>query len=61
MIITLEHVKKAGMCAKGAREFFKNNNLIEWSSFIENGIDSEVLIKSGDAMALQVVEVAKNG
>lgn len=61
MIITLAHVKRAGMCAKGAREFFKRTGLIEWSEFVEKGIDSEKLIENGDAMALQVVEVAKNG
>lgn len=61
MIIKLSDVKKAGMCSKGARKFFKDHQLIEWSDFIENGVESELLVATGDAMALQVVEAAKNG
>lgn len=57
MIITMSHVRKARMCSSGAREFFRRHNL-DWSEFLRSGIQSEVLIATGDAMALKVVEVA---
>ena len=32
-----------------------------FQEFLKNGLDEEFFIKTGDAMALQVVEVARNG
>lgn len=58
--VTMRHVRAAGMCSYGAREFFKRYDL-DWSEFLRNGIPAETLIKIGDAMALQVVKVAENG
>lgn len=58
VIVTLKDVRAAKMCAKGAREFFKRHNL-DWSAFVKDGIDSEILEMTGDAMALKVVEVAR--
>lgn len=45
------------MCSRGARDFFIRHNL-DWSTFLQEGIDEELLIATGDAMALQVVEAA---
>lgn len=60
MIVTMRHVRAAGMCSYGAREFFKRNNL-NWTDFLKQGIDVETLRKTNDAMALQVIKVAENG
>lgn len=57
MIVTMRHIRAAKMCSRGACAFFKRHNL-DWSSFLKNGIPEEELIATGDAMALQVVEVA---
>ncbi|URA07149.1 hypothetical protein P9A48_gp41 [Xanthomonas phage Mallos] len=53
----MEHIRQARMCSRGARDFFIRHNL-DWSTFLQEGIDEELLIATGDAMALQVVEVA---
>ena len=58
MIITMRDVRACNMCAKGAREFFQRHNL-SWQDFIKNGIDSALLEKTGDAMAIKVIENAK--
>lgn len=60
MRIYMCHIREAKMCAKGTRQFFVNKGW-DFQEFLKNGIDAEKLIKTGDAMALQVVEVAKNG
>lgn len=45
-------------CNKGGRVFFKKHNL-DWAKFVDEGIEAEKLIATGDAMALKVVERAK--
>lgn len=57
MKIKMEHIRQARMCSRGARDFFIRHNL-DWNTFLREGIDEELLIATGDAMALQVVEVA---
>ena len=44
----------AGYCARGAREFCKQFNH-DWSDFLDNGVDADILERTGDAMALKVV------
>lgn len=58
LIVTMKDIRVAHMCSGGARGFFKRHNL-DWSDFLKNGIPAERLIETGDAMALQVVEVAR--
>lgn len=60
LIITMNHVRKAKMCSSGARQFFIDHDL-DWYKFISEGLPSSVIEATNDAMALQVVEVAKNG
>jgi hypothetical protein len=57
VIIKMIHIRKAKMCSKGTRSFFLRHN-IDWSSFIKNGVDEDILLSTGDAMAKHVVEVA---
>lgn len=54
----MRDIRAAKMCSSGAREFFKRHGL-GWQDFLKHGVDSEVLEKTGDAMALKVVEVAR--
>ncbi len=58
--IRMTHIRKVSMCSKGAREFFKKHNL-DWQKFLDEGLDSNLIEATGDAMALEVVKVAKNG
>ncbi|AZM38547.1 hypothetical protein EJP75_08315 [Acinetobacter baumannii] len=60
MRIYMHHIRQAKMCAKGTRMFFERHNF-DFQDFLKNGIEAELFIATGDAMALQVVEVAKNG
>lgn len=59
VIVTAKHLRKAKMCNKGTREFFKRHNIAEWSEFIRHGVSSEKLEATGDAMALRLVEIAR--
>ncbi|HCE8316306.1 TPA: hypothetical protein NHS03_006471, partial [Pseudomonas aeruginosa] len=41
-----------------AREFFKRHGL-DWMAFLQDGIDADLLIATGDALALKLVEHAR--
>lgn len=58
--VTMLHVRQAGMCSRGARAFFERHGL-DWTKFLEEGLDAEILEATEDAMALQVVEIARRG
>ena len=60
MKIYMSDLRKAKMCARGSREFFLSQGW-DWQDFLKNGRDAQDFIDTKDAMALQVVEVAKNG
>lgn len=55
MQITITDIRLAGHCVSGARDWFRAYDL-DFRDFIRNGIDSEVLLATGDAMAVQVIE-----
>lgn len=55
MIITIDHVKAHGYCAKGARAFLKEYGL-NWQDFLANGIESSTLLATGNAMAIELVK-----
>lgn len=64
MIITTKHLytvptwtNRVGFCAKISRQWFACHNL-SWSEFVTNGIDSEVLLATNDALAKLVVDHA---
>lgn len=58
LIITMNDIRAAKMCARGTRAFFQRHGL-DWTDFLKNGIPAEKLAATGDPMALQVVEVAR--
>lgn len=60
MKIYISDLRKAKMCARGSRAFFLAQGW-DWQDFLKNGRDVQDFINTKDAMALQVVEVAKNG
>lgn len=60
MKIYMSDIRKAKMCSRGTRAFFLARGW-DFQDFLKNGLDEDFFIKTGDAMALQVVEVARNG
>lgn len=58
MVITMRHVRQAGLCSRGVRAFFTRHRL-DWQVFLRNGIAEETVLATKDAMALRVVEVAR--
>lgn len=58
MIITMADMRQKGMCSRGTRAFFKKWDL-DYSDFLENGIDSDVLEQTGDGMALDLINFVK--
>ncbi|EAB2304168.1 hypothetical protein PPQ05_001031 [Salmonella enterica] len=59
MLITMEHIRAGGGCAWGLRTFFARYNL-DLEAFIrDGGINSELLAGTGDALAIQIVELAQ--
>ena len=60
MRIYMSDLRKAKMCARGSRAFFLSQGW-DWQDFLANGIYLEIVEKSNDAMAQQVVEYVRNG
>lgn len=58
VLVKMEHIRAARMCSRGARTFFERHGL-DWQKFLKDGLPAEALEATGDAMALQVVEVAR--
>ena len=58
--IRMQHVRQANMCSRGAREFFARHGL-DWQKFLSEGLDSDIIEATDDAMAIEVVKVAKDG
>lgn len=60
-IITMKEIRAAGGCATGVRSFFKRYSL-DFKAFLKNGISADVLLATGDALAVDVVNrVISNG
>ena len=62
MIVTMADVRSISYCSRGTRQWFQSKGL-DWSDFLENGIEADKLIQTGDPMALAIVEQvrARNG
>ncbi|WP_435609933.1 hypothetical protein [Pseudomonas knackmussii] len=65
MIVTVQHLHtvptwngRQGFCHRSSREFFKRHGL-DWQGFLEHGIDEELLLATGDALAHILVEHAR--
>lgn len=58
MIIHHSDLRALKYCNNGAREFFNRHGL-DWSEFMKNGLPEEVFTSTGDAMAIRLVEFAK--
>lgn len=53
--ITINDIRAAGHCVLGARGWFERHDL-DWKAFLRDGADPDVLLATGDALAVQVIE-----
>lgn len=58
LIITMRDMRRVQFCSGGVRAFFERNDL-NWSDFLRNGISADKLAATGDALALKVIEAAR--
>lgn len=63
--VTVQHIYsvpnfngRTGFCGRGTRAWFARHG-IDWLNFVREGVPASVLIATGDAMALRVVEHAR--
>lgn len=66
LIVTVQHLHtvptwttRTGYCAKQSRAFFTEQGL-DWLNFVREGIDAEVLLATGNALAAHLVEHARS-
>ena len=57
-VITIDHVRAVGLCVNGTRTWFARHDL-DFRAFLRDGCDAEILLSTGDAMALKVVDFAR--
>ena len=58
MIITLRHLRGAGLCtSQRARAVFKRYGL-DWSEFCKNGLPEEDFLATGNAIGTRLVKSA---
>lgn len=53
-IVTMDDIRKAGYCARGARRWFETHGL-DFRDFMENGVPASVMLATGDAQGEHVV------
>lgn len=58
MKITVDDMGSMRYCARGSRAFAKKHGL-DFRKFIEEGIDADELVATGDGMAIELVERIK--
>lgn len=58
VIVQLKHARRLRMCTTGIAAWFEKHNL-DLKTFTTVGLPAEELEKTGDAMALAVVRVAR--
>lgn len=65
MIVTIQHVHtvptwtgRQGYCHGQARAFCARHG-IDWLTFVREGVDAQQLLDTGDALAIRLVEHAR--
>lgn len=56
--VTIRDIRACKMCSSGTRAFFVRHDM-DWNKFLSEGLPEEDFIRTGDAMAMQVVEAAR--
>ena len=58
MIVYHRHFRACGYCNRGLRSWLAARGM-SWSAFLQDGIDEQALIDSGETMSLPAIELAK--
>jgi hypothetical protein len=65
LIVTVQHLSsmpsfdnQTGYCARGARAFAQHHGL-DWAAFVAHGVAESVLVATGDALAMRLVQHAR--
>lgn len=58
MRVTVDDVRAAGHCVRGAREWFERHNL-DFRAFLRDGIEEEEFLSSGDGLAERIVALKR--
>jgi len=58
-LVTLEHARALGYCAKGMRAFAERHGL-DWQTFRAEGLPATTMEATGDAMAVAAAQRARN-
>lgn len=58
VIVTMRDIRAARMCSSGTRAFFDRHGM-DWNKFLSEGLPESEFLRTGDAMAERVVEVAR--
>jgi hypothetical protein len=56
--VTIQDLRASRLCFQGARPWFRRHGL-DWQQFLAHGLDAEVLIRTGDALASRVIAIAE--
>lgn len=59
MRVYIKHARACGYCARGMRAFFDKHGL-DFAQFLKEGVDAELLLKTGDEMARAAVLQAED-
>ena len=57
VIVRIEHVREAAICAQGTRLWFTSQGL-SWIDFLENGMPAEQVAALNNPFADRVLEIA---
>lgn len=58
VIVRIEHVRAARLCARGARQWFSRYGL-DYSHFLNNGYPVAVIEGTGDPLGKMVADIAR--
>ena len=53
--ITIDDVRRAGHCVRGARRWFEAHDL-DFRTFLKEGLPAQAFLDTEDALGIQVVE-----
>lgn len=59
IVVTIAHVREAGLCSRGAKMWFERNQL-DFRHFLQHGYPVSVIEETGDALGLLVAKVARD-
>lgn len=58
-LVTINHVRAAGICCRGARAWFAAKDELSWSQFLDRGYDADVLRVYNCPIANRAIAVAE--